>query len=186
MQRARELVREPRVVSVALAMVNGVVWLSVIADDMDWPMGTVPDWIEALGTSGAFVATIILLLLHQRDQNDRTELLRNEQARRVAGYLASNINIGGPGPPKVIDAHIINNSGLPIRDVRAILYRRNPDGTMTYERTLPYGVVDTTRAKVSFGCQRTDEYYLVIHFDDDSGTRWEKYRYGGPALRTLS
>jgi hypothetical protein len=76
-------------------------WTTDLSDCSVVAWGSVPDWVEAIGTSGALLLGLVIL---RRDHRDRIE----RQARKVSNWVEIN------GEPTY---HLINSSDQPITHV---------------------------------------------------------------------
>lgn len=145
----------------------------------DW--GAVPDWVEALGTIGAFSITLLLLNgeIKARREMDEERLYRD--ARRVSTYVVRN-------KPDRADTNVmfiarVHNAGeMPIYDTTVFVgpFEDHP------EEKEPHfvGVVSPDRtAGVELEGRLGDEHFVDVVFTDSAGREW--HRSGEGALERV-
>lgn len=146
-----------------------------LGDLLGTELGSLPDWIEAVGTVGTLTVAVGVLYVEQRNRfTDEKE----RQARQVGGF----ITWAPDGSPTLIMT-VTNSSPLAVRDVRGYAIRvENPDGEpweFPDMPVLPGGDEQQVRLKLS----HVGEWNLEFEFDDDAGVRWRKY--GDQPLREV-
>jgi hypothetical protein len=128
-------------------------------------LGSVPDWIGAIGTTLAFFVAFIVLFLDLRER-------RRAQASQVAAWFerdTSNVTL-----------HVANSSGVPIYKVRVSPQFLKVDyETISYPLLEPRKDVSPLTIPLPGGNQVSNEFLGVqMLFSDSAGRRWKRLRNG--------
>lgn len=150
-------------------------------------LGTVPEWIAAVGTAGAFFATAWLLWREEEARRRRHEEEAKGQARRVNVWAVGEVE--STPDTQVIDVALSNSSEEPVYTVHVDAMEPAGDGMVTLFRisTLPPGEEPRIkRVEASKNIMRGAGTRLRIRFRDSQGIAWVKespagrlYRLGG-------
>lgn len=158
----------------------------LLAQDQD-RLGTVPDWIAALGTIAAFAVALRLLAKELSARREQEEDRRRAQARLVAGWVAMPEQDPQAPANWVFGVVVRNGSDEPIHDVNAVMvpagspYASDPEATppaiaavRVLRESMPPGETIEQRLRMvpimpgSFG----------MSFTDAAGRRWKRYPDG--------
>jgi hypothetical protein len=159
--------------------------LLLLADDR-W--GTLPDWLAAVGTVGAFGITYLLL---RKEQEDR----RQAQARLVSAWLHRRLvqaKLGGEeiGESLRVEMVFKNGSDEPVYDVKVTVVPR--DGPFASDPdAAPWPSAGTVRGRMSLlppgeilmldapGISGQFESLAIgLSFNDAQGRRWKRLSKG--------
>ena len=149
---------------------------------MDWcavDWGTVPDWIAAIGTTGALLVAVTLLWREQRDHDVA-------QARLVSAWV-NEVDDSRPEP--LSGVVVQNKSDEPVYDVIIFLFDSvahaevgEPGQEIFHVEVLPPGT--RHRATDSVHARMGHIPLLTLTFTDSSNRRWT--RKGGSLQRAAS
>lgn len=130
-------------------------------------LGSLPDWVEAVGTVGTLAMAVWVLRVEQRNRIDDE---RERQARQVGGYITKTPD-GSPD----ITMTVTNSSPLAVRDVRGYVF----DGKKPHATPWEFPDIPVLRSgeeqQVRLPMSSFAEWKLELEFDDDAGVRWRKY-----------
>ncbi len=136
-------------------------------------LGTVPDWIGAIGTTLAFFVALVVLLLDVRERHRR-------QASQVAAWFDRS--------HADVTLHVINASDAPIYNVQVMpqLLHQTYD-VIRYPLIGPGQDLTPLRIKLP-GSQQVSNEYLGVQmlFADSAGRRWKRLRAGKLKRRLFS
>lgn len=136
-------------------------------------LGTLPDWLAAIGTILAFLAALGLLFIEQR--NRRADL-EQAQARMIGAHI--DWHPGGVAGRHPLTMTVTNASPLPIRCVTGFVREVDDlSGSRGWIQLESIPVVPQGTSSKSVYTKSGDalSWHLVIEFDDDAGVRWCKY-----------
>jgi len=147
--------------------------------DLQW--GTVPDWVAAVGTAGAFIAGGVLIAKELSAQHKQDEDARRAQASLVSAWATlqtSSFTVPGGPTSKGTGAKVVirNGSEQPIYNCGASL----PSGQAfvpglvppetTVSDVLPYKPPPGTIPLRSVG----GEIAITVTFRDSNGRMWKR------------
>lgn len=128
-------------------------------------LGTVPDWIGAIGTSLAFFVAFGVLFLDLKERHRR-------QASQVTAWLERG--------KSAVTLHVVNSSDVPVYKVRATpqLLGRDYD-VASYALLAPHTEDTPQTLQLPEAEQISNEFLGVqILFEDSAGRRWQRGRSG--------
>lgn len=155
-------------------------------------LGTVPDWIAAIGTAGALMAAVVVLAFEVASRRRERETIRRKQAELVAVWLRSadpGRRERTPGAAGVGDddrkewlvyrAHVLNRSDLP---VFAALVRAEwddlPGSHHTVVHTIAPGATLDVDVRVASRPVISSFPRVSIGFRDVGGLVWHRWDDG--------
>jgi hypothetical protein len=142
----------------------------LLAQDQD-RLGTIPDWIAALGTVFAFFVALGLLTKELAARREAEDDRRSEQARRVAAWTL-------PGPvPEITHVLVMHNgSEEPVYAITLIMEDQDKPGSVTRKDFWDY-LPPEERSKESSGSVGRPGP-ITLSFTDAAGRRWTRYPDG--------
>jgi hypothetical protein len=161
--------------------------------------GTLPDWLAALGTVGAFFAGLRLLRKELDARLDEVEDRRQAQARLVVAWTDIEQVKGMLGPPAAAPSYefaliVKNNSEEPVYDVRITMvsedspFADDPEAARREDGTLEAGALEGRFSMVPPGERIRNAIPLDVapspyppcslSFTDAQERRWKRYPNG--------
>lgn len=128
-------------------------------------LGTVPDWIGAIGTTLAFFVAFVVLFLDVRERHRR-------QASQVAAWFDRSHSD--------VTLHVINASDAPVYNVQVMpQFLHQTYDVIRYPLMSP-GQDDTPLQIKLPGSEQVSNEYLGVQmlFADSAGRRWKRLRAG--------
>ena len=148
--------------------------------------GTLPDWLAAFGTVGAFVAGLRLLRKELDTRREAVEDRRRAQARLVSAWVSPARVRTGLEPEEVDFGHTLtarNGSDEPVHNVMVKLYRmRQPQenaGAFYFDVLPPQSTEERSFVRDPGGLP----WLLVSWFTDAQGYSWERLPNGSLRIR---
>jgi hypothetical protein len=128
-------------------------------------LGTLPDWIAAIGTTLAFFVAFTVLALDLKER-------RRRQAQQVTAWLDRG--------PAEVTLHVANSSEVPVYKVRVTPQFLGQDyDVVSFPLLGPKTDQTPLRIGVPGGQAVSNEYLGVkMVFADSAGRRWERARDG--------
>jgi hypothetical protein len=160
---------------------------------LDVNLGTLPDWLAAAGTVGAFWVTYLLLRKEQKARREFEDENRQAQARLVSAWITFPRQAGPHSAVHVADLVVKNMSEEPVYDLRATLIPHSklpeddPEGAMGPDVIrFHFGIMPpeergTTRIKDV----PSEPLAVILAFTDAHGREWRRFHNGdltGPTL----
>lgn len=146
--------------------------------------GTLPDWLAAAGTIGAFVAGLRLLGKELETRREALEDRRLAQARMVAAW-ATEPYLEGESGEKKFALKAYNGSDEPIYEVAVVLkphprvLENDPDPGWRMTACLSVGVLGPRHDEVRYlSTKRVSPGPVEISFTDAAGRRWTRFPDG--------
>jgi hypothetical protein len=136
-------------------------------------LGTVPDWLAAVGTFLAFAVALRLLFKELAARREVEEDRRREQASRVAIWTQS---VPAPGPSATYAIVMNNSSEEPVSAITFVMY--HPDEPERVIREDSWDLLPPGRHP---GPATTETYLpgpIRLSFTDAAGRRWTRYPNG--------
>jgi hypothetical protein len=153
--------------------------------------GTLPDWLAALGTVGAFAVTYALLRKEQQARREDQDDRRRAQARLIAAWTTRSTPLYDPSSGRGrLEFRIRNGSEEPVYDVLMMMVPRQSafaddpveanfhteeSAVLVELPILPPNHVEERDLRVEGGLARGR---LGLAFTDTADRRWKRYPDG--------
>jgi hypothetical protein len=149
--------------------VPGVTCFPLLAQGQD-RLGTIPEWIAALGTVAAFFVALGLFAKELAARREQQEDQRRDQARRVTA-LAQR----WPGGAERHTLIMRNNSDEPASAITVVMEHPDKPGVITRQESWDLLPPGESPEKSAFFAPVGP---ITLSFTDAAGRRWKRYPDG--------
>jgi len=145
---------------------------------LDW--GSVPDWLAAVGTVGAFAATLLILGLDRRRS-------RRAAAVSLAVWATRSFRSAADGDSQTVTVHAYNGASGPVPVANVVSNRNGSDYVNEILTANDRGFSELSpggRISIEFDVvHHVDDAHLFVFFVDSFGRQWAKRVSDGRLFR---